>query len=106
VALQVGSFVEYRCKADPEKQLVSEDGVVSGTLDNRCWLRTGQAMMQSGSCIYVFGGVVQRDGTKTNDVNFFASTLVSVLLIFPWQVSAQLKNDPLVPAKKETLVQA
>eukprot|EP00884_Botryococcus_braunii_P015697 jgi/Botrbrau1/2810/Bobra.0125s0021.1 len=68
IGTQVGSFVEYRCKADPEKQLLSEEGLVSGTLDNRCWLRTGQTMMQAGSFIYLFGGVLQRDGAKTNDV--------------------------------------
>ncbi len=48
---------------------MGEDGVSKGTVDNRCWLRTGQAIMQAGSCIYMMGGLTTRDGTKSNDVS-------------------------------------
>ena len=67
VALQVGNYMEYRCKADSAQSVTHDDGSVA-LVDNRCWVRTGHSICQKGAMLYVFGGLLRKDETKSNDV--------------------------------------
>jgi len=66
IGTPVGSYLEYRCKAEPSHVVKTEAGEV--TLDNRCWLRHGHSLTQVGSMLVVFGGTTVKDGATTNDV--------------------------------------
>lgn len=65
--MQVGSYMEYRCKADNAQSITQDDGSTV-LVDNRCWVRTGHSICQNGSMLYVFGGLVLKDECKSNDV--------------------------------------
>lgn len=64
--------MEYRCKADPAQSATLEDGS-QGTIDNRCWLRVGHTICQNASMLYVFGGMLLKDETKSNDVYWMST---------------------------------
>ncbi|KAK9811814.1 hypothetical protein WJX72_010643 [[Myrmecia] bisecta] len=66
VGAVVGSYTEYRCKAEPAQLVKLEDGS-QRVVDNRCWIRSGHSMTQAGSLLYCFGGLLLRDGTKSNE---------------------------------------
>ncbi|DBA69786.1 TPA: hypothetical protein ACH3X2_012508 [Trebouxia sp. C0005] len=67
IGTQVGSYMEYRCKADNAQSITQDDGSTV-LVDNRCWVRTGHSICQNGSMLYVFGGLVLKDECKSNDV--------------------------------------
>ncbi|GMH37248.1 hypothetical protein BSKO_05121 [Bryopsis sp. KO-2023] len=71
IGTQVGSYLEYRCKAEIGQVVKSETGQV--VVDNRCWIRTGQTTTQVGKVLYAFGGTLVKNGTKTSDL-FWIST--------------------------------
>ncbi|EFJ52641.1 hypothetical protein VOLCADRAFT_102618 [Volvox carteri f. nagariensis] len=70
IGTPVGSYLEYRCKAEVGQLVKTEMG--DTTVDNRCWIRTGhtltQARMYVGSMLLIFGGQLQKDGSTTNDL--------------------------------------
>lgn len=63
----MGSYLEYRCKADVSQKLKSEWGV-DYQVDNRPFIRTGFTLTQAGKNFYLFGGTITKDGTVTNDL--------------------------------------
>jgi Kelch motif len=64
--VQVGSYVEYRCKAQSAAQVRTADGVVE--VDHRPWSRAGHTLCKHNDMFYLFGGTVVRDGRKTADL--------------------------------------
>ena len=56
--VQVGSYMEFRCK--PHQS--------SADSDHRPWSREGGTLCKHADMFYLFGGTVVRDGQKTNDV--------------------------------------
>lgn len=70
--MQVGSFMEYRCKADPAQSSTLEDGS-QDVVDNRCWVRVNHTICQNGSMLYVFGGMLLKDETKSNEVYWMST---------------------------------
>lgn len=45
VGQDVGSYTEYRCKAEAS-QIIKLDGGESVAIDNRCWMRSGHTITQ------------------------------------------------------------
>eukprot|EP00873_Tetraselmis_striata_P022741 jgi/Tetstr1/443005/TSEL_031065.t1 len=72
VGTEVGAYMEYRCKAEVSQIIKLEDGETIA-IDNRCWIRSGHTITQVGNTIYMFGGVITKDGLKTNEL-FWLST--------------------------------
>ena len=70
--MQVGNYMEYRCKADNAQSLTQDDGAVA-VVDNRCWVRTGHTICQNGAMLFVFGGLLMKDDTKSNDVYWMST---------------------------------
>ncbi|KXZ51889.1 hypothetical protein GPECTOR_11g323 [Gonium pectorale] len=66
IGTPVGSYLEYRCKAEVGQLVKTEAGDI--TVDNRCWIRTGHTLTQVGSMLLIFGGQLQKDGSTTNDL--------------------------------------
>ncbi|GFR42728.1 hypothetical protein Agub_g3646 [Astrephomene gubernaculifera] len=66
IGTPVGSYLEYRCKAEVGQLVKTEMGDI--TVDNRCWIRTGHTLTQVGSMLIIFGGQLQKDGSTTNDL--------------------------------------
>ncbi|GLC33992.1 Dynein regulatory complex subunit 7 [Pleodorina starrii] len=66
IGTPVGSYLEYRCKAEVGQLVKTEMGDI--TVDNRCWIRTGHTLTQVGSMLLIFGGQLQKDGSTTNDL--------------------------------------
>lgn len=64
---QVGSYLEYRCKADVSQKLKTEWGAEI-QVDNRPFIRNGFTLTQAGKNFYLFGGIIVKDGTVTNDL--------------------------------------
>lgn len=64
--VQVGAFLEYRCKAQVIQ--MHRDGEGDVEVDNRPWSRYGQTMCQHHDKFYIFGGSVVKDGAKTNEL--------------------------------------
>jgi hypothetical protein len=46
VGTEVGSYVEYRCKAEVSQIVKLEDGD-SISIDNRCWIRSGHTITKA-----------------------------------------------------------
>ncbi|MEW5310705.1 MAG: hypothetical protein WDW38_002476 [Sanguina aurantia] len=67
IGTPVGSYLEYRCKAEVG-QVVRVGGGHEPSLDNRCWIRTGHSLTQTGSMLLVFGGQLVKDGSAVNEV--------------------------------------
>lgn len=67
IGTPVGSYLEYRCKAEAS-QVVKLDGGGEVTIDNRPWIRSGHSITQVGNMLVMFGGTTQRDGATTNDL--------------------------------------
>jgi hypothetical protein len=44
IGTPVGSYLEYRCKAESSQVVKSEVGDIN--LDNRCWIRQGHTLTQ------------------------------------------------------------
>ncbi|GIL93808.1 hypothetical protein Vretimale_187 [Volvox reticuliferus] len=66
IGTPVGSYLEYRCKAEVGQLVKTEMGDI--TVDNRCWIRTGHTLTQVGSMLIIFGGQLLKDGSTTNDL--------------------------------------
>jgi len=57
---------EHRCKAEVGDKVRLEFG--DFVVDNRCWIRTGHTMTQVNQKIYIFGGVLTKDGSCSNEL--------------------------------------
>jgi hypothetical protein len=64
--VQVGNYVEYRCKAQIAAQTATEAGIVE--VDNRPWSRHGYTMCKHLDMFYLFGGTIVKEGKKTNNL--------------------------------------
>ncbi|DBA85904.1 TPA: hypothetical protein ACH3X1_005449 [Trebouxia sp. C0004] len=96
IGTQVGSYMEYRCKAD-NAQSISQDNGSSVLVDNRCWVRTGHSICQSSSMLYVFGGLVLKDECKSNDVYWMSTDRME------WHLQA-VSGDKPVPRDDHAVV--
>ncbi|KAK3273495.1 hypothetical protein CYMTET_18285 [Cymbomonas tetramitiformis] len=57
VGTEVGSWLEYRIKVG------QQDGI-----DCRCYLRSGHSLTVGGNKVYIFGGTLTHQGTKSNEL--------------------------------------
>lgn len=81
--------MEYRCKADNAQSLTQDDGSVA-VVDNRCWVRANHSICQNGSALYIFGGLLLKDETKSNDVYWMSTDRME------WHLQA-VRGDKPVP---------
>lgn len=94
--VQVGNYMEYRCKADNAQSLTQDDGEVV-VVDNRCWVRTGHTICQNGAMLFVFGGLLMKDDTKSNDVYWMTTDRME------WHLQA-VRGDKPVPRDDHAVV--
>lgn len=88
--------MEYRCKADNAQSLTQDDGAVV-VVDNRCWVRTGHTICQNGAMLFVFGGLLMKDDTKSNDVYWMSTDRME------WHLQA-VRGDKPVPRDDHAVV--
>ena len=98
--VQVGTFVEFRCKAQIAESLKTEEGVVE--VDHRPWSRYDASLCKHRDTFYLFGGTVVQDGRKSNSVYCLSVNTMEWRLIAtkdsPWRLMAALTRRRLSEA--------